>query len=553
MANEYSMITPFFSQKAAIHALTALEEFGIDASLSENQHAEGDNLLQRVNSGDTLVSLPIDEIQLGKVENLSIIFDDFVPAYVARQPSNTTTDGPAKNLFVTRVLKVVLRQIVIETFFEDLGQQNSLALLEKCAKVLFLETPFERALVIQRDLLDAELFYSMEMNFLTNQVSEPVSRQLIPVSVDIPGDTISINEIINQAPIDFMRSVFGDTLGPIDLDDVVEDIFGKEGTLSPTRNYLIEDDDGILFSISLEKPEAENQLISQSAREQILSAAGKKIQDDSAVRDHMNSLRHELRPTVEALSRQFETLSSSPSIKAVVKKRNDKVKETLSDIDIGLRNLSANTERVENLQVAAAMEDPIISSARRHSHRSRKFAALLPLVMYSKSLIEKQIGKKIKLRVDASLKGKAKVFCYRPNVVSILSRISENAVKYTPNEFQESMLLQLSLQGDRLVLEVMNIGPRLHKDEEKKIFKKRQRGTLVRGLGFPGDGIGLYHAAEIAQIEGLSIEYLSSELTKKQKEILAEKSATDQSIDLTRHRFFVTFPEFRINGGAGGK
>jgi signal transduction histidine kinase len=84
----------------------------------------------------------------------------------------------------------------------------------------------------------------------------------------------------------------------------------------------------------------------------------------------------------------------------------------------------------------------------------------------------------------------------------------DNAVKYSPNE--GTVAVELARREDRVAIRVCDHGIGIPRDEQKRIFRKFERGTASQVNGIKGTGVGLALVKHIVIAHGGTIDLQSS-------------------------------------------
>jgi signal transduction histidine kinase len=89
----------------------------------------------------------------------------------------------------------------------------------------------------------------------------------------------------------------------------------------------------------------------------------------------------------------------------------------------------------------------------------------------------------------------------------VLRNLVENAVKYSPAG--ESVRLTVYAHGERVLVDVIDGGPGIPREQQRLIFEKFGR-VRSAGAGKPGTGLGLFIARSIAEAHGGTLEVRSA-------------------------------------------
>jgi signal transduction histidine kinase len=89
----------------------------------------------------------------------------------------------------------------------------------------------------------------------------------------------------------------------------------------------------------------------------------------------------------------------------------------------------------------------------------------------------------------------------------VLRNLVENAVKYSPSG--ESVRVTVYTHGERVLVDVIDGGPGIPREQQRLIFEKFGRARST-GPGKPGTGLGLFIARSIAEAHGGTLEVRSA-------------------------------------------
>jgi signal transduction histidine kinase len=253
--------------------------------------------------------------------------------------------------------------------------------------------------------------------------------------------------------------------------------------------------------------------------------------NDFEIANQFSAMRHELRPLLRDVRNRFAHVLKSFVTPPYNRKERSDYDDTVLDIESDL------TKSVELLDVFgfaenfSAIPDPVLVTAEQRAKNKSEEVALIPLL----HRVRKQIDPKYRGYTRLVLPKGISLFVRADieNLVSILSKLVDNAQKYSPDNRSKFGNPEIVVNAEASVLAIIigNIGPQLQKHEISELFSKQFRGRGARRLPVPGTGIGLYHAKRIAEFEGLSLEYIQH-----------ADSGRDSTRALTKHQFAVLFP-----------
>jgi signal transduction histidine kinase len=93
----------------------------------------------------------------------------------------------------------------------------------------------------------------------------------------------------------------------------------------------------------------------------------------------------------------------------------------------------------------------------------------------------------------------------RDAVVEILQNLLDNAEKYSRTAVDRVLRVTIKAEGDRAVLRVMDHGPGISQEHQRRLFKAFERG---RGRDTPaGLGLGLVLVKALAEAQGAGVSY----------------------------------------------
>jgi signal transduction histidine kinase/ActR/RegA family two-component response regulator len=104
---------------------------------------------------------------------------------------------------------------------------------------------------------------------------------------------------------------------------------------------------------------------------------------------------------------------------------------------------------------------------------------------YNKENIPIEIKSKVQKNVCAD----------RERITQVLSNLISNALKYSPRE--EKVIVSAERNGEHVTIRVIDCGPGIPKNQQKRIFERFYRIKKNDGSNLPGLGLGLYLSREI--------------------------------------------------------
>lgn len=114
------------------------------------------------------------------------------------------------------------------------------------------------------------------------------------------------------------------------------------------------------------------------------------------------------------------------------------------------------------------------------------------------SMIMKAIEKDIEIEVD--LAEEATVLIDRKWTREALGNVLENAIKYSPSN--TTITIRLSSLVTYGLIEIIDQGPGIPKEEVSLIYQRFYRGQLAETSGIEGSGVGLYLTKKIIEEQG---------------------------------------------------
>ncbi len=221
-----------------------------------------------------------------------------------------------------------------------------------------------------------------------------------------------------------------------------------------------------------------------------LATANRRLNEMAASRDtFLRYVTHELRAPVGAIQSYLRLLREGyiepervPEVALRAEQRSEEVLALIGDLlDLG---------QVERAQVMEGRE------------RVDAVGSLMDAVdMLRPSAVAKQIT------LDVRAQGRPPVlFCNPRHLALIWNNLISNAIKYTPPE--GSVWVRLSIEGDRLVVELSDTGIGISPAERERIFDEFYRSDSARRFDVHGTGLGLAIVQRVAAMyqADLSVE-----------------------------------------------
>jgi two-component system phosphate regulon sensor histidine kinase PhoR len=159
---------------------------------------------------------------------------------------------------------------------------------------------------------------------------------------------------------------------------------------------------------------------------------------------------------------------------------------------------------VDDLLNVSQMEAGAITVTRHETDLERMIHEVMenvqPLAVQKNIRIEKQLPPKLpKLKTD------------KDKLVAGLVNLLGNAVKYTPNDGQVRLLIEV--EANKIHFHVEDTGIGISEEEIPRLFEKFFRSSDQRVQDINGSGLGLAFSQEVARLHGGKITALS-ELNK---------------------------------------
>jgi two-component system, OmpR family, sensor histidine kinase SenX3 len=211
---------------------------------------------------------------------------------------------------------------------------------------------------------------------------------------------------------------------------------------------------------------------------------------ESVRRDFVANVSHELKTPIGALELLAETLAeeSDPAITRPLAERLVKEAERLGRIVDDLLDLS-----LIEIQESPS-RDPVPVSLLLDEAVDRMEPAAA--------------ASGIGLRVDNAA-GDATLYCDRRQIVSALTNLLDNAVKYS--ERGSTIDVRACLEGDRTVFEVHDHGIGIPRGDLERIFERFYRVDQARSRDTGGTGLGLAIVRHVAHAHGGEVTVTSVE------------------------------------------
>lgn len=219
-----------------------------------------------------------------------------------------------------------------------------------------------------------------------------------------------------------------------------------------------------------------------------------KLADDMR-NQFLSTATHELRTPLANIRAYAETLGSSPDLN---------VEKQKGFYNIIVSEATRLSRFVDDLLNVSQMEAGAITVTRHETDLERMIHEVMenvqPLAVQKNIRIEKQLPPKLpKLRTD------------KDKLVAGLVNLLGNAVKYTPNDGQVRLLIEV--EANKIHFHVEDTGIGISEEEIPRLFEKFFRSSDQRVQDINGSGLGLAFSQEVARLHGGKITALS-ELNK---------------------------------------
>lgn len=214
---------------------------------------------------------------------------------------------------------------------------------------------------------------------------------------------------------------------------------------------------------------------------------------DRSKRDFISLVSHELRTPLTSLGWAIEKIESVANIPESISKTTiPYMKSSLTRIKT-LTATIVDVSKIENGSIIAVNTDIEVSKLVAHSIEDVKSISEI---------------KKITVLVNDETNGNDKVKSDERLLQIIISNIISNAFQYSNDGGQVQIVIKK--EGQELLVNVLNTGQGIPKEEQDKIFTKMFRATNAGLLSPDGAGLGLYISKSFLERLGGSITFVST-------------------------------------------
>ncbi|MBD3182170.1 hypothetical protein GF312_07755 [Candidatus Poribacteria bacterium] len=216
----------------------------------------------------------------------------------------------------------------------------------------------------------------------------------------------------------------------------------------------------------------------------ILREARKEAELARLRSDFVANVSHELRTPLSSIQIFSETLKAGKT------KSKDKQEQYLDTI-------SSESERLARLVDNVLDFSRLERQVKEFDFQPTDIAELIQEVVEAYSFHAEQRKKRISLNVAENI---PRIEVDRQAFSQMVMNLIDNAIKYS--EENDEITVNVFKRGESLIMQVIDRGVGMDKDELKKIFQKFYRGKSAAELGTGGTGLGLTLAKAVAFAHG---------------------------------------------------
>jgi len=209
--------------------------------------------------------------------------------------------------------------------------------------------------------------------------------------------------------------------------------------------------------------------------------------------DFLKVASHELRGPLAVVKGYFSMLADgslrleSPTVGKIFEVIGSKLDEV--------------SELVEQMLDTARLEDSRL-------HLQLQLVDLPAVVAEAAERVRPAVGSTHRLVVTAG-DSPVKVLADRQRLLTILTNLLDNAVKYSPGGGRVDV--SVATEGDTVQVRVRDRGLGIAEDDQSRLFTRFGRIVTAENSHIPGTGLGLYLARELARLHGGDITVRSGE------------------------------------------
>ncbi len=203
-------------------------------------------------------------------------------------------------------------------------------------------------------------------------------------------------------------------------------------------------------------------------------------------KNFMLSITHELKSPLSSIKLITDSL--------LKRKLNEEQKTYL--LNSSLSEIERLNKLIDNILTSARLDSKLYLVNKERLNLSKLINELILLYKESK---EKEIETTIPPNIYFNIE--------KESILSILSNLIDNALKYAPNE---SIRLSLSEDKNGIIISVCDQGPGISNKEKPLIFNKFYRVGNEETRTAKGTGIGLFIVKELVLLNNGSIEVLDN-------------------------------------------
>jgi signal transduction histidine kinase len=209
-----------------------------------------------------------------------------------------------------------------------------------------------------------------------------------------------------------------------------------------------------------------------------------------AQRNFLLTVTHELKTPIASVTLLLDTL-----------KKHDLAPETKDQlIEDALSETSRLATMTENMLLSTRVE----KAQELLYFESIEFSNLVDVTV---SNVSRTAGQKHKFNTE--IKGGVRIVGDAQYLESLISNLLTNAIKYSPEKSEIDV--KLSSSGDKITLEVRDLGLGIGDKDKERVFRKFYRVENEETRKSKGSGLGLFLVQEIARIHGGSVKILDND------------------------------------------
>lgn len=215
----------------------------------------------------------------------------------------------------------------------------------------------------------------------------------------------------------------------------------------------------------------------------------KEVRANQQRRNFLLSITHELKSPIASIRLVLETLlrrelpkEKTDQLTASALKENERLHELVENLLLSAKLETAYQPHFEDLNLAALLEDLMARFADRHPEA---IIALEKPEDFPSVKADKQ------------------------GLISVATNLLENAIKYA--EGQPEVVVRLSMEKQKVVLDFADNGPGIPDKEKKRVFEKFYRIGSEETRKTKGTGLGLFIVEQVVKAHNGRIQVLDNQ------------------------------------------